>query len=412
MLLLFLFSALSLFNRSQDILQAGGLDRLISPFAFNVVSWEATALLGKGVQRLSWPVQSGLINEAQGEQKVLRYEELRRDIASLRTQIALLPTSEAGAEERSRLSEQLVSELKERKELTGSVEMLISDRISNALSSAGLHSCLPLGSGICGVLPPLSFDLTRPPSVFITSPREKVSLSKLEVLRPGLVDPEIDSLESKAEELGWSALVEPTGGYSTFPTIIPEDGPLDFVLSTVAHEWTHTYLFFRPLGRSYFSSVEMRSINETVADLIGVEIGKIALDFYRADETANSSQGSGRGVVGIPKKWEALDFNFRTEMRETRLNVDSLLAEGKIEQAERYMEQQRLFLAEHGYYIRKLNQAYFAFHGMYADSPGAVSPIGGYLRKLRDQSKSLKDFVSTVENVSSYQDLLNLVGAN
>ena len=40
------------------------------------------------------------------------------------------------------------------------------------------------------------------------------------------------------------------------------------------------------------------------------------------------------------------------------------------------MEEKRQFLAANGYYIRKLNQAYFAFHGSYADTAGSIDPIG------------------------------------
>ncbi|MFC1916656.1 hypothetical protein ACFLX1_00775 [Chloroflexota bacterium] len=40
------------------------------------------------------------------------------------------------------------------------------------------------------------------------------------------------------------------------------------------------------------------------------------------------------------------------------------------------MEQKRQYLAEMSYHIRKLNQAYFAFHGTYADKPAFISPIG------------------------------------
>jgi hypothetical protein len=89
-------------------------------------------------------------------------------------------------------------------------------------------------------------------------------------------------------------------------------------------------------------------------------------------------------------------FDFNAVMRETRTEVDALLAAGRIDQAEAYMERQRQYLADNGYYIRKLNQAYFAFYGTYADSPTSVSPIGADLKTLRAESPSLKDFLDTV----------------
>ena len=60
------------------------------------------------------------------------------------------------------------------------------------------------------------------------------------------------------------------------------------------------------------------------------------------------------------------------------------------------MEEKRVFLAANGYYIRRLNQAYFAFHGSYADSAGSIDPIGPKLDELRRTSASLREFVSVV----------------
>jgi len=75
--------------------------------------------------------------------------------------------------------------------------------------------------------------------------------------------------------------------------------------------------------------------------------------------------------------------------------------------AEEFMEEKRQFLASKDYYIRKLNQAYFAFHGTYADRPTSISPIGQELKQLRNQSTSLKDFLDTVTVMTSRQDLIN-----
>jgi len=92
-------------------------------------------------------------------------------------------------------------------------------------------------------------------------------------------------------------------------------------------------------------------------------------------------------------------------MREIRKTVDNYLGRGEFEGAERFMGQKQQYLASMGYYIRKLNQAYFAFHGTYADRPTSISPIGLELIKLRGQSASLKDFLNTVSAMSSHEDL-------
>ena len=95
-------------------------------------------------------------------------------------------------------------------------------------------------------------------------------------------------------------------------------------------------------------------------------------------------------------------------MHETRVTVDRMLAEGQIEQAEAYMEQRRVFLWENGYQIRRLNQAYFAFHGAYADSPqGAAGedPVGPAVRELRARSDSLAEFIDRIAWMTSFEQL-------
>jgi len=65
--------------------------------------------------------------------------------------------------------------------------------------------------------------------------------------------------------------------------------------------------------------------------------------------------------------------------------------EGEITKAENYMELRRQIFVEHGYLIRKLNQAYFAFYGAYAENPVSAAgedPVGPAVRELRAQSSS------------------------
>jgi hypothetical protein len=106
-------------------------------------------------------------------------------------------------------------------------------------------------------------------------------------------------------------------------------------------------------------------------------------------------------------------FDFRVEMHTTRVNVDAMLAAGKITDAEAYMEQRRQLFVKNGYYIRKLNQAYFAFYGAYADVPGGAAgedPVGPAVRTLRAQSKSLADFINRIAWMTSFDQLKKAVG--
>ena len=92
-----------------------------------------------------------------------------------------------------------------------------------------------------------------------------------------------------------------------------------------------------------------------------------------------------------------------------------LLAAGKIDEAERYMEQQRVVFWNNGYHIRKLNQAWFAFHGAYADQPGGGAagedPVGAAVRSLRAQSASLANFLNRISWMSTFEQLKRAVDA-
>jgi hypothetical protein len=69
---------------------------------------------------------------------------------------------------------------------------------------------------------------------------------------------------------------------------------------------------------------------------------------------------------------------------------------------------------ENGYGIRKLNQAYFAFHGAYADTPlgpAGEDPVGAAVRLLRAQNPSLTHFLNQIAWMTSYEQLKQAVEA-
>ena len=55
-----------------------------------------------------------------------------------------------------------------------------------------------------------------------------------------------------------------------------------------------------------------------------------------------------------------------------------------------------------GYGIRKINQAYFAFRGNYADSPASVSPIGSELTEFRETFPTVGEFIKGIATVKNY----------
>jgi hypothetical protein len=108
-----------------------------------------------------------------------------------------------------------------------------------------------------------------------------------------------------------------------------------------------------------------------------------------------------------PKPAAPQQFNANRELGKIYKAADALLKAGDVAGAETVMEQGRQYLADNGIYIRKLNTAFFAFYGSYAEGPGSIrgDPLGDDLRQLRRESPSLRDFVLTVSQMTSYDDL-------
>jgi hypothetical protein len=213
--------------------------------------------------------------------------------------------------------------------------------------------------------------------------------------------------------LGVSSLVVPIGGVGVYPTMIMQTSALTWLLSTIAHEWTHNYLTLRPLGILYDASPELRTMNETTANIVGTEVGALVLQRYYPELASaplpDLSLASFESDHPDPGDLPRPPFDFRAAMHETRVTVDALLAGGQVEQAEQYMEERRELFVRHGYLIRKLNQAYFSFYGSYADVPGGPAgedPVGPAVRALRAQSDSLADFVNRMSWMTGFDDLL------
>jgi hypothetical protein len=260
-------------------------------------------------------------------------------------------------------------------------------------------------------VPPVLYRTTPLPTALIVSPRDFIRQDKNISLQPDLRVDLRAELENKVDqELNVSSLVVDVGGIGVYPTMVMQTSNLDFMTEVVAHEWIHNFLTLRPLGMNYMSSPELRTMNETAASIAGREIGRALLERYYPDKVPPPPPPL------PPETAEPVTppaFDFRAEMRETRVTVDELLEQGKIEEAEAYMEERRLFFREHGYIIRKLNQAYFAFHGAYADQPGGAAgedPVGAAVRQLRESSPSLAAFLNRISWMTSFEQLERAVG--
>jgi len=201
-----------------------------------------------------------------------------------------------------------------------------------------------------------------------------------------------------------------------YPTMIYETSNFNYTVEVGAHEWSHNYLTLRPLGVTYEGSPELRTMNEVTASLFGREIGQMVIARYYPEKLpppASPQPTPDPNATPVPTPTpDPNAFDFNTEMHATRVRVDALLADGKVTEAEAYMEARRQIFVEHGYQIRKLNQAYFAFYGAYNTGPGAggQDPVGPAVIALRERSASLKDFLDRMSWMTSFADLKAALG--
>jgi hypothetical protein len=277
-------------------------------------------------------------------------------------------------------------------------EAILQEQVSTTLADIGLTlSGQPF--------PPVLFHITPLPYDLVISPRSKVEQDASISLIPDLsVDQQL-ALENRVDSgLDVSSLVVPIGGIGTYPTMVVRTTALDWLANTIAHEWTHNWLTLQPLGINYDTTPELRSMNETTASISGQEISIQLLKRFYPELAGEFNVQTINQPLNPPK----VVFDFNNEMHITRVQVDQLLADGKITQAETYMEQRRVFFWQNGYAIRKLNQAYFAFYGAYANVPGGAAgedPVGPAVRALRAQSSSLADFLKIIARMSSFSQL-------
>ena len=375
----------------------------------DVVAWELRNFFDKWLSRAASIFDDNL-SEEDAIAEVREYARLTGEVhhidGTITRAVALGETVSDLENERAEMDRQ-------RLDIQSRVEELIEGQVSGILAQEGMSWRIGFLDADGYLFPPVDFKYENSPPVLVISPRDRIELESTRLLTPGIGLEDRENIENEVEELesDYSALVVDTGGVATFPAVVGASANVQYTLRTVAHEWFHHYLVFYPLGRNYWSSGEMVTINETVANIAGDEVGNAAYEIYYMVEKPQPPPPT-PSVIPAPEP-ESIpsppEFSFNREMQETRLEADRLLAEGNIEEAESYMDDRRLVFADNGYFLRKLNQAYFAFHGSYADRPTAVSPIGDQVRQVREQSVTLKEFIETMSRVSSYDDLLRLV---
>jgi hypothetical protein len=300
-----------------------------------------------------------------------------------------------------------LSELRnQRSQLEPMAEAILQEQVNEVVAEAGLT----FGGQ---AFPPVLYHASPPPDALIISPRNVIRQDQDISISPDISVDQMDALENKVDQsLNVSSLVVGIGGIGLYPTMVMETTDINGLAEVVAHEWVHNYLTLHPLGLSYMNNPDLRTMNETVASIAGKELGRAVVQKYYPEYLPPQSPPSAP-VIGQNQPASPPVFDFQVEMHLTRVNADKLLAEGKIDTAETYMELRRQFLWENGYHIRKLNQAYFAFYGAYADEPGGAAgadPVGTAVRLLRAKSTSLSDFVNRMAWMWNFEQLKKVVG--
>ncbi len=370
---------------------------------FDYIRWTMNAIKLKFIQ-FSLGTNNYLDEETQ-QSLVLEYIQLVRDIKNAEAELTNIyadPNITDPEQKTSKLSQNL-DQLYATRDLLGPLaESILQEMMTFILDELDFT----LGGQ---TFPPLLYHSSPLPWALIVSPRDSIRQEANVHLETGLnVEDHIELENSISKDLDVSSLVVPIGGVGVYPTMVAQTTNLRWLAEVVAHEWIHNYLNIRPLGLAYSKTPELRIINETTASLAGTEIGdaligKFFPQFLPPPPQPLPKINSIKNELSIPS---APVFNFREEMFETRKTTDELLAEGKIAEAEEYMELRRQFLWDNGYRIRKLNQAYFAFHGAYADVPGGASgedPVGAAVRQLREESDSLKDFIQKISWINYFE---------
>ena len=374
------------------------LDLTVNPYRYSLVRYEVSHFLDKWVHKVAdlmpWtsePSRRERVDQAKAFFDLgQRQRELERTLLSPGTS-----TGDAESEEQVQLlRSELKTIVKQRERIRSTVEETIESEVSAVLSQEGFASRIGL------IFPPVDTVFSRSPGVLILSPRDRIQRLETILMEPGLNDETRDQIENRIfREEDLAALVASSGGVAAYPSVVSESGGLHQAIVITAHEWLHHWFFFQPLGQHFWDNSQMTTLNETAATLAGRAIGDRAFTAM-----------TGETVVREPDPPPAQDddtFDSNGAMRETRIRTEELLAEGKIEEAEAYMEERRQLMVSNGHFIRKINQAFFAFHGSYATSAASISPIDEQLGELRSSTDSLEDFIKSVADFASYEEFLD-----
>ena len=398
-----LVTVILLFQR--DVTPYSDLRLFVAPHSFSIERWVATNSISKLISSIKMSTETPFQEFSNKNSLINEFFGINQEIKNRKNSLNQLSISdyseftEGNLKSLSEIEQTLIIEINQliqaRNSFKNDAELVIEESIRSVLEDEGL--VWPRNSrGF--VFPPVSLRFEEAPYIIVSSPRDKIAMLESVILRPNLSSEEIREIERFTllrDDL--SIWIGKIGGLATYPAIIPYVSNSELGFKTAAHEWLHHYWFFRPLGLGYFRTLEMTTLNETAANIAGDELGIQAMKKLGLNLEIETSPL-------LPQV--SHQFDFKNEMHSTRVTAEMLLEEGRVVEAEQYMEERRLFFGMNGYTIRKLNQAYFAFHGTYGDSPASVSPVASQLRLLRNHNSDLGSFIRLVGGFGSYKEFL------
>ena len=377
---------------------SGNLNTLVKPYSFNFASWEFNAIFSQIKQSLT--MRQPAVNP--DSQDVIQYFAYLDNLENLKSSMNNLDLEEIPGNI-NRMKEEIQQLQDNLDNLRPVAEDTIAWQITQTLAAEGIFN--PFNNWLNLTFPPVKFKLEKPLYILVVSPRDKIERINTMMIKSDISIEQIEELEDAVDRLNVSSLVVEIGGLgATYPSFVIQNADLRFTIDTACEEWLHQYLAFKPLGFGYILQLlgapvnpGIPTLNETVAGVAAKELGALVYNRYYAEYQ--------KPPKAEPTSPAAIDFDFNQEMREIRKTVDQYLAGGEIQSAEEYMQEKQQFLASKGYYIRKLNQAYFAFYGSYAYSPTSIDPIGDQVRLLREHSQNLQEFLSIASKLKTPADL-------
>ena len=247
------------------------------------------------------------------------------------------------------------------------------------------------------LFPKLRFKLDETPNILIISPSNEIKLTYSILLKQNLTIAEKEIIENQIEKkFNVSAIVLKIGGIAFYPSLIPKNMEQDKIIRNTIHEWLHQYFSLYNLGQNIYKDNKMLALNETLVSYISEELtGNILI---------NKTQSTNIKTKEINA--------FNSEIRFTRSITDNLLSKNKINLAEKFMLAQKNKLNDHGYQIRKINQAYFAFYNSYGKSPQSTSNILSKLECIRTKNSKLIMFINKLKNIDSFSKFENIINSD